>query len=156
MHPKGFPGGSVVKNLPANAGDAGLIPGSGRSLGGGNGNSLQYPCLENPKDRGAWWTSVCGVAKSQTQLSNWAHLHKCSQKLRWWKSENNQYSSPISKVLSCLQEPFNSSSDQIRMGNHTHSLHAYSHDCLVHAATVPALEWQMTDTGFDQLTNTYV
>ena len=67
---KGFPGGTEEKNLPANAGDAGLIPGSGRSLGGGNGNSLQYPCLENPKDRGAWWTSVCGVAKSQTQLSD--------------------------------------------------------------------------------------
>ena len=52
---QGFPGGSVVKNLPANAGDArdkGLIPGSGRFLGGGNGNPLQYPCLENPMDRG--------------------------------------------------------------------------------------------------------
>ena len=70
MHPKGFPGGSVVKNLPAHAGDAGSIPGSGRSLGGGNGNPLQYPCLENPMDRGAWWASVCEVAKSQTQLSN--------------------------------------------------------------------------------------
>ena len=68
MHPKGFPGGSVVKNLPANAGDAGLIPGSGRSLGGGNGNSLQYPCLENPKDRGAWWAAVHGVAKNWTLL----------------------------------------------------------------------------------------
>ena len=54
--PRGFPGGSVVKNLPANAGDtrdAGLIPGSGRSPGGGNGNLLQYFCLENPMDRGA-------------------------------------------------------------------------------------------------------
>ena len=52
---QGFPGGSVVKNLPANAGDAkdkGLIPGSGRFLGGGNGNPLQYSCLENPMDRG--------------------------------------------------------------------------------------------------------
>ena len=58
----GFPGGSVVKNLPVNAGDVGLIPGSGRSLGEGNGNPLQYSCLENPPDRGAWWATVQGVA----------------------------------------------------------------------------------------------
>ena len=57
-----FAGGSVVKNLPANAGDPGLIPGLGRSPGGGNGNPLQYSCLENPMDRGAWWATVCGVA----------------------------------------------------------------------------------------------
>ena len=64
-----FPGGSVVKNLPANAGDAGnasSIPGLGRSPGGGNGNSLQYSCLENPMDRGAWQATVLGVVKSQT------------------------------------------------------------------------------------------
>ena len=56
-----FPGGFVVKNLPANAGDAGytgLIPDSGRSPGGGNGNPLQYPCLENPMDRGASQATV--------------------------------------------------------------------------------------------------
>ena len=47
----GFPGGIVVKNLPANAGDVGSIPGLGRSLGEGNGNALQYSCLENPVDR---------------------------------------------------------------------------------------------------------
>ena len=57
------PGGSVVKNLPANAGDAGLIPGSGRSSGEGNGYLLQYSCLENPMDRGAWWVTVHGVAE---------------------------------------------------------------------------------------------
>ena len=51
----GLPGGSVVKNLPAVAGDASLIPGLGRSLGEGNGNPLQYSCLEKPVDRGAWW-----------------------------------------------------------------------------------------------------
>ena len=51
----GFPGGTVVKNQPANVGDVGLIPGSGRSPGGGHGNPLQYSCLENPMDRGAWW-----------------------------------------------------------------------------------------------------
>ena len=51
---KGFPGGSVVKNPLANAGDAGSIPGSGRYPGEGNGNTLQYSCLGNPMDRGAW------------------------------------------------------------------------------------------------------
>ena len=54
----GFPGGSMVKNPPANAGDMDSIPGSGRSPGGGHGSPLQYPCLENPVDRGALWTSV--------------------------------------------------------------------------------------------------
>ena len=69
----GFPGGTVVKNLPANAGDigdAGSIPGLGRSLGGGNGNSIQYSCLGNPMDREAWWATVHGVADSQIQLSD--------------------------------------------------------------------------------------
>ena len=66
----GFPGGSVAHNPPANAGDAGLIPGSGRSPGEGDGNPLQYSWLENPMDRGAWWATVHGVAKSQTQLNN--------------------------------------------------------------------------------------
>ena len=66
----GFPGASVVKNPPANAGDAGLILRLGRSPGGGDGNLLQYSCLENPMDRGAWWATVHGVAKSQTQLIN--------------------------------------------------------------------------------------
>ena len=58
-----FPGGSVVKNPPANAGDvgdSGLIPGLGRSLRGRNGNSLQYSCLENSMDRGAWQATVHG------------------------------------------------------------------------------------------------
>ena len=53
----------MVKNLPANAGDAGSISGSRRSLGGGNGNPLQYSCLRNPMDRGAWWALVHGVAE---------------------------------------------------------------------------------------------
>ena len=56
----GFPGGSVVKNLPANAGDTGSIPGWGRSPGEGNGNPLQCSCLENPMDRGAWWLQSMG------------------------------------------------------------------------------------------------
>ena len=65
-----FPGGSVVKNLPANAGDEGSIPRSGRSPGGGNGNPLQYSFLENSMDRGAWQATVHGLAKSQIQLSD--------------------------------------------------------------------------------------
>ena len=65
----GFPRGTMVKNLPANARDAGLIPESGRSAGGGNNNLLQYSCLENPMDGGARWSTVHGVAESQTQLS---------------------------------------------------------------------------------------
>ena len=59
----------MVKNPPFNAGDAGWIPGSGRSLGVGNGNLLQCSCWENPMDRGAWWATVHGVAKSQTRLN---------------------------------------------------------------------------------------
>ena len=62
----GFLGSSVVKNLPANAVDTGLVPGLGRSLGEGNGNPLQYFCLGNPMDRGAWLPTVHGVTKSQT------------------------------------------------------------------------------------------
>ena len=61
----------MVKNPPANerdAGDASSIPGSGRSPGVGNGNPLQYSCLENPMDRGAWWDIVYGVAKSWTRV----------------------------------------------------------------------------------------
>ena len=68
MHP--------IKNLPANAGDTrdtGSIPGSGGAPGGRNGNPLQYSCLENPMDRGAWWATVHGVAKSWTQLSRHTH-----------------------------------------------------------------------------------
>ena len=75
---RGFPGGSVMKNLPANAGDAGdmgLILGSGRYPAGGNGNSLQYSCLKSPVDRKAWHVTAHGVTKSQIPLSNWAHTH---------------------------------------------------------------------------------
>ena len=65
----------MVKNPPTNAGDTGLIPGSGRSPGGGNDNLLQYSCLESSMDRGAWWATIHGVAKTQTQLSHWTHTH---------------------------------------------------------------------------------
>ena len=65
-----FPSGPVIKNPPANARDAGSIPGSGRSPRQGKDNPLQYSCLGNPTDRGAWLAKVHGVAKHQTQLSN--------------------------------------------------------------------------------------
>ena len=66
----GFPCSSVVNDSPANARDAGLIPGLGRSLGEGNGNPLQYPLLENPMDKGAWWATLQGVTKGQAWFSN--------------------------------------------------------------------------------------
>ena len=66
----GFPGGTMVKNPPANAGDVGLIPVLGRSPGEGNDIPHQYSCLGNPRDRGAWWAIVHGVVKSRTQLSD--------------------------------------------------------------------------------------
>ena len=69
-------GGSEVKASACNAGDLGSIPGSGRSPGEGNGNPLQYSCLENPMDRGAWWATVHGVTKS-----DFASLHFVTQGL---------------------------------------------------------------------------
>ena len=68
----------MVKNLPANAGDirdVGSIPELGRSSGEGNGSQLQYSCLGNPMDRGAWWAIVHGVPKSWTHLSMQAYTH---------------------------------------------------------------------------------
>ena len=71
---QGFPGGSDGKASARNAEDPGSIPGSGRSPGEGNGNPLQYSCLENSMDGGAWWATVHGVAKSQTRLSDFMML----------------------------------------------------------------------------------
>ena len=65
---KFFSQSSVVKNLPANAEDMGWIPGSGRSPGEGNGYPIQYSCLENPMDRGAWWVTVHGVTRVRHDL----------------------------------------------------------------------------------------
>ena len=86
----GFPGGSEVKNPPANAGgigDVGLIPGSGRSPRGGNGNPLQYSCLENSMDRGAWWAAVHRVAKSETRRDTATKQQQQSQEnlARKWR-----------------------------------------------------------------------
>ena len=66
----GFPGGSDGKESTCNVGNSGSIPGLGRSPGKGNGNPLQYSCLGNPMDRGAWQATIHGVAKSWTQLNN--------------------------------------------------------------------------------------
>ena len=65
----GFPGGSVGKETTCNAGNPGLIPGVGRFPGEGNGNPLQYFCLEKSMDRGDWWATVHGVAKGKAELS---------------------------------------------------------------------------------------
>ena len=65
----------MEKNLLANAGDKGPIPGSGRSPGGGNSNPLLYSCLRSPMDRGAWWATVYGVTKSPTQVSTCGCTH---------------------------------------------------------------------------------
>ena len=73
---EGFPGDSVVKNLPAHAGDKGWIPGLGRSPGERNGNAPQYSCLGYSLDRGAWRAPVHGVAKSQTQFSDYTIVLK--------------------------------------------------------------------------------
>ena len=72
----GFPGDSEVKESASNAGDLGLIPGLGRSPGEGNGNPLQYSCLENPMDGGAWWSTVYGGTKKE--LSCFPHRTKPS------------------------------------------------------------------------------
>ena len=77
----GFLGDSVVKNLPASTGDMGSIPVSGITPAEGNDNPLQYSCLENPMDGGAWWAPVHGITKSRTRLSNYTHsitLQYCS------------------------------------------------------------------------------
>ena len=71
-----FPGGSNGKASVYNAGDLGSIPGLGKSPGEGNGNPLQDYCLENPMDRGAWWATAHGVAKSRTRLNNFTSLQR--------------------------------------------------------------------------------
>ena len=97
----GFPGSSVAKNPPAKAGDTGdvgSVPGSGRSHGGGNGNPLQYSCLENSMDRGAWWA----ILKSWTQLSNWAHLCRFTREtLRDWRMQDENR---VHELVECLKE----------------------------------------------------
>jgi len=72
------------KESTCSAGDVGLIPGSGRSPGGGKANLFQYSCMESPMDTGAWWATVHGVAESRTWLSDWAqHNNKLWQRREW-------------------------------------------------------------------------
>ena len=65
----------MVKNRPANAGDAGSLPGLGRSPGEGNSNPFQYSCLKNLMDKGAWRATVHRVSKSRTQINDWVNMH---------------------------------------------------------------------------------
>ena len=69
-----FPGGSVVKSMPANAGDVGSIPGLGRPLGEGNDNLLQYSCLENLIDKGAWW-AIQSMGSQESDMTQWLNHH---------------------------------------------------------------------------------
>ena len=78
-----FPGGSDAKASVYSAGDLDLIPGSGRAPGLGNGNPLQYYCLENPIDRGAWKATIHGVAKSRTRLSDFTFTFTHSSIPTW-------------------------------------------------------------------------
>ena len=75
----GFPGSSVVKNLPANVGDMGSVPESGRPPGGGHGNPLRYFCLENPMDRGAWRATVHRAAESDMTEHNYVSFRYTAQ-----------------------------------------------------------------------------
>ena len=85
----------MVKSLAASAGDVrdvGSIPGLGRSLGGGNGNPLQYSCLENPMDRGAWWATIHGVSESDT--AEWLSIHVFSHRSGDYKPKVHRSSFP--------------------------------------------------------------
>ena len=81
----GFPGDPEVKVSACNEGELGSIPESGKSPGEGNGNPLQYSCLENPMDGGAWWATVHRVAKSRTRLSNFTLSYDTNQFLEGTK-----------------------------------------------------------------------
>ena len=99
----------VVKNPLAKAGDArdgGSIPGSGRSPGGRQGKPLQYSPLENPLDRGTWWATAHGVAKSQTQLSDWAHTLSlmCRRGWSWGKKKKKTGVRENWEVIAIIQK----------------------------------------------------
>ena len=110
----------LVKLPPANAGDgtdSGSIPGSGRFFEGGNGNPLQYSCLENPKDRGAWQDAIHRVTKSRTQLNDWArHIFFITPHFTGWQEGLGQANSKQANfvavfsfvyVFICVLEPLN-------------------------------------------------
>ena len=115
--PSDFPGGSNGKASAYNAGDPGSIPGSGRSPGEGNGNPLQYSCLENPMDGGAWQATVHGVAKSRTWLSDFTFTswHVYSGPNFYKKSHQPRRQINVGTALRDLKvKPWNSSSRAIR------------------------------------------
>ena len=86
-----FPGSLVGKEFTGDAGDPGSIPGSGRSPGGGNGNPLQYSCLENPMDRAAWRATVHSIIKSQTRLSGYTTpTEKMNKQATDWEKDTCQ------------------------------------------------------------------
>ena len=101
---EGFPSGSVVKNLSTNAGDMGLIPGLGRYPGGGNGNPLQYSCLENFMDRGTWRATVHRVAKNWMLLSTWmekemaTHSSILAWRIPWTEGPGGLQSTGLQRV----------------------------------------------------------
>ena len=90
VYHRGFPGGSDGKESNCNAGDLGSIPGLARSPGGGHVNPLQYAWLEKSIDRGAWWATVNGVTKSQTQLSDWANHSTVNHRDGIWHTGREQ------------------------------------------------------------------
>ena len=92
----GFPGNSVVKNPPANAGLLGLIPGLEKALGGGNGNPCEYSCLENPMDRGTWWARV---HRSQ-RVGHDSSVHACMHILK--RSDRTLYFDTLGMTQACM------------------------------------------------------
>ena len=86
----------MVKNPPADAGDASLIPGLGRSPGEGNGNPLQYSSLDNPMDREAWQATVCGISKElDTTYQVKSNCYTCAHSPWWSQSQVENYLSPL-------------------------------------------------------------
>ena len=102
----GFPGGSVIKNLPANAGDVGLIPGLGRSPGEENGNPLQYSCLGNPTARGA---QLATVHRSLKEPDMWQSLNSCSSSSYAPRKYQQAYSHKY------LEKPSHLASDSLQL-----------------------------------------
>ena len=101
---KGILGGTVVKNLPANAraaGGVGSIPGLGRSPEEGNGNPLQYFYLENPMDREAWWAIVHGIARVHSVVKSWPQLsrHACTLKPYDFATSYSGFDGELSKIV---------------------------------------------------------
>ena len=119
-----FPDSSSSKESTCNTEDEGLIPGSGRSPGGGNGNPLQYSWLENPMDRGAWWAIVHGVAKSQTPLSDWTRTRSFNK----WLSQ--AYCVP--GTLLCTRGTSMGRKKRLSHGTHIHFCCCFPHLALMH------------------------